>query len=74
MMRVTPAVSQASAVAMSRIPPPSCTESPGTAAMMARTASALAGLPAKAPSRSTTCTQAKPARAKSAACAPGSAL
>ena len=44
MIRATPAASQASATAMVRMPPPSCTRAPGTAARMPRTASALAGL------------------------------
>ena len=71
MTRLMPAASQASMPAMSRMPPPSCTGM-RTAARMAATASALTGRPAKAPFRSTTCSQAKPASCQARAWAAGS--
>ena len=58
--RRMPASSQAAIPARSRIPPPSCTGIV-TLLRMDRTATALTGFPAKAPFRSTTCSQAKPA-------------
>ena len=54
MTRLTPFSSQPSIVAMSRMPPPSCTQSP-TVSRMRSTAVTFIGLPANAPSRSTTC-------------------
>ena len=54
MTRLTPLSSQASIVARSRMPPPSCTGIP-TLFRIAPTAAALTGRPAKAPSRSTRC-------------------
>ena len=69
--RCTPRPSHASMVAMSRMPPPSCSGM-STASSMAPTAPALTGLPANAPSRSTMWSQAKPAAAKARACAGGS--
>ena len=71
MTRVTPAASQASICPMLRMPPPSCTGIV-TAARIAFTAASFTGLPAKAPLRSTTCTQPNPAASQAAACAPGS--
>ena len=59
MTRRMPASSQAAIPAMSRMPPPSCTGIV-TLARIACTAAALTGLPAKAPFRSTTCSQRKP--------------
>ena len=59
MTRLTPLPSQPSIVAMSRMPPPSCTHSP-TVSRMRSTAETFIGLPAKAPSRSTTCRCRKP--------------
>ena len=58
-----PCASQPSTVLMSRMPPPSCTGIV-TRARMASTAAAFIGLPAKAPSRSTTCSHSKPWRSK----------
>ena len=52
------------------MPPPSCTGMV-TALSMASTASAFIGLPAKAPSRSTTCRYSKPCAANALACADG---
>ena len=68
---VTPASIQRVTPAMSRMPPPSWT---GTvaAARMASTAAPLTGRPAKAPLRSTTCSQAQPASCQARAWAPGS--
>ena len=59
MTRLTPFSSQPSMVFMSRMPPPSCTQSP-TASRMRSTAATFIGLPANAPSRSTTCRCSKP--------------
>ena len=73
MTRLTPSSSQRAMVAMSRMPPPSCTGMPA-AATMAATAAAFTGRPAKAPLRSTTWSQRQPAAANSRACAAGSAL
>ena len=73
MTRVTPLASQASTVARSRIPPPSCTGMV-TALSIDSTAAAFIGLPANAPSRSTTCRYSKPCAAKLCACAAGSRL
>src|SRR5947209_4372614 len=53
MTRLTPFSSQPSIVVMSRMPPPSCTHSP-TVSRMRSTADTFIGLPANAPSRSTT--------------------
>ena len=58
--RRMPASSQAAIPAMSRMPPPSCTGIV-TLARIERTAAAFTGLPAKAPFRSTTCSQENPA-------------
>src|SRR5580658_465717 len=55
------------------MPPPSSIVM-STARRIARTASPLTPAPAKAPSRSTTCSQRKPSAAKSCACAAGSVL
>src|ERR1700722_12811367 len=71
--RSTPLPSQPSTVAMSRMPPPSCTHRP-TVSRMRSTAAAFIGLPAKAPSRSTTCRWRKPSASKVCACAAGSRL
>ena len=65
MTRAMPLASQASTVARSRMPPPSCTGMV-TAFSIASTACAFIGLPAKAPSRSTTCRYSKPCAAKAA--------
>src|SRR5262249_6243670 len=73
MTRATPLSSQPSIVAMSRMPPPSCTHRP-TVSRMRSIAPALRGLPAKAPSRSTTCRWRKPSDSNSCACAAGSRL
>ena len=64
-------LSQAAMVARSRMPPPSCTGMPA-ALTMPSTAAALTGLPAKAPSRSTTWRYSKPCAANARACAAGS--
>ena len=69
--RATPRDSQPSIVAMSRMPPPSW-QGTCTAARIASTAGAFTGRPAKAPLRSTRCSQSQPAAAKAAACAAGS--
>ena len=66
MTRATPAANQVSIAAMSRMPPPNC-RGMSIAAKIAVTASWLTLAPAKAPSRSTTCSQAQPARAKATA-------
>ncbi len=71
MTRLTPFSSQPSTVAMSRMPPPSCTGMP-TLSRMRSTAAAFTGLPAKAPSRSTMCRYSKPCCSKARACAAGS--
>ena len=71
--RVTPLPSQASAVAMSRMPPPSCTGML-TISRMRSTAPAFIGLPAKAPSRSTRCRYLKPCASNVWAWLPGSRL
>src|SRR3954470_2582347 len=73
MTRLTPLPSQPSIVAMSRMPPPSCTQRP-TVSRMRSTADTFIGLPAKAPSRSTTCRCLKPWVSKVCACAAGSRL
>src|SRR5215203_55012 len=73
MTRLTPLPSQPSMVAMSRMPPPSCTQRP-TVSRMRSTADTFIGLPAKAPSRSTTCRCLKPCVSKMCACAAGSRL
>ena len=59
MTRAMPLPSQASTVLRSRMPPPSCTGMV-TAFSIDSTASAFIGLPAKAPSRSTTCRYSNP--------------
>src|SRR5205085_2005233 len=69
--RVTPLPSQPSIVARSRMPPPSCTGI-ATASTIRSTAAALTGLPAKAPSRSTTWRYSNPCASKACACAAGS--
>ena len=71
--RETPCASQASAVAKSRMPPPSCTGM-ATAARMPPTAAAFIGRPAKAPSRSTTCRYSNPWSSNARACTAGSRL
>src|SRR6266478_7633906 len=71
--RAMPFASQASTVSRSRMPPPSCTGME-TAFSIASTAGAFIGLPAKAPSRSTTCRYSNPCAAKLRACAAGSRL
>ena len=63
MTRATPLASQPSTVFMSRMPPPSCTGIV-TRCRIASTASAFIGLPAKAPSRSTTWSHSKPCASK----------
>src|SRR5947207_5511379 len=68
-----PSASQLSIAARSRIPPPSWILR-STAWRIARTASPLTECPAKAPSRSTTCSQRKPIAANWRACAAGSSL
>src|SRR5690242_11062052 len=73
MTRVTPLSSQASTVAVLRMPPPSCTGI-FTSFKMRSTAAAFIGLPAKAPSRSTMCRYSKPCVSKARACAAGSRL
>src|SRR3569833_479662 len=73
MTRVMPLVSHASTVLRSRMPPPSCTGIL-TVCSIASTACAFIGLPAKAPSRSTTCRYSKPCSAKLLACAAGSRM
>ena len=73
MTRATPLPSQASIVARSRMPPPSCTGI-FTAARMRSTASAFIGRPAKAPSRSTMWRYSKPMVANARACSAGSRL
>ena len=73
MTRLTPLPSQPSIVAMSRMPPPSCTHRP-TVSRMRSTAAPFIGLPAKAPSRSTTCRCLKPCVSNACACAAGSRL
>ena len=55
------------------MPPPSCTGME-TAPRIASTAGPLTGLPAKAPLRSTMCSQVKPWASKARACAAGSSL
>src|SRR5207237_9306713 len=69
--RVTPLPSQPSIVARSRMPPPSWTGI-ATASTIRSTAAALTGLPAKAPSRSTTWRYSNPCASKACACAAGS--
>src|SRR3984893_3653263 len=71
--RATPLASQASTVFKSRMPPPSCTGMV-TAFSIASTACAFIGLPAKAPSRSTTCRYSNPCAANACAFAEGSSL
>jgi hypothetical protein len=73
MTRAMPRVSHISIVAMSRMPPPSWA---GTevAARIASTAAPFTGWPAKAPFRSTRCSQWQPAASKARACAAGSVL
>src|SRR5260221_591876 len=66
MTRRMPRSSQLAIPASSRIPPPNWTGSV-VAATIASTAAAFRGLPAKAPSRSTTCSHSKPAAAKARA-------
>src|SRR3984957_19161993 len=73
MTRATPLASQASTVSRSRMPPPSCTGMVTDLSIIS-TACAFIGLPAKAPSRSTTCRYSKPWAAKARACAAGSRL
>src|SRR5712692_5508145 len=73
MTRLTPLSSQPSIVAMSRMPPPSCTHRP-TVSRMRSTEATFIGLPAKAPSRSTMWRCRKPADSKACACAAGSWL
>ena len=68
--RDTPRLNQPSTPAASRIPPPNCTW-PGKALMIASTASRFSVLPAKLPSKSTTCKCSAPACANSMACAAG---
>src|SRR5262245_54133397 len=71
--RVTPFPSHASTVAGLRMPPPSCTGI-DTASRMRSTAAAFIGLPAKAPSRSTTCRYSKPCASNAWAWPAGSRL
>src|SRR4051812_14860627 len=73
MTRFTPFSSQPSIVFMSRMPPPSCTQRP-TVSRMRSTAVTFIGLPANAPSRSTTCRWRKPCVSNACACAAGSRL
>ncbi len=71
MTRRTPAPSQRSTAAMSRMPPPSCTGT-STAARIACTAAPFTVCPANAPLRSTTCSHEQPACTHRRACAAGS--
>src|SRR6266851_10481994 len=73
MTRATPFANQASTVLRSRMPPPSCSGMV-TALSIASTACAFIGLPAKAPSRSTTCRYSNPCAANVCAWAVGSRL
>src|SRR5215470_15832179 len=73
MTRSTPFSSHAAIVAMSRIPPPSCTGN-GTLSRIRSMARALTGRPANAPSRSTTCRYSNPSASKPVAWAAASRL
>src|SRR5262245_55021252 len=73
MTRSTPFSSHVAIVALSRIPPPSCTGN-GTLSRMRSIAWALTGRPANAPSRSTTCRYSNPSASKPMAWAAASRL
>src|SRR5215475_5951981 len=73
MTRSTPFSSHVAIVALSRIPPPSCTGN-GTLSRMRSIAGALTGRPANAPSKSTTCRYSNPSASKPIAWAAASRL